>query len=147
MLIARVGWARAFVSIVWCFVTACIACKSADSLQSASHVNDFSLVRSAPIVISCTPYRATIGKYSGRCKPYLQESCTSITLKVAGPKFRSAMHDDYAIRSIVVALQAHKGMLLTTNLSSREDDGSFTYYVPVVIGVGISMWNQYVKIV
>ena len=55
------------------------------------------------------------------------------------------MNEKSAISSIIVALNAHKGSVLSTKLSSREVEGGVKYHAPDVIGVEISVWDQYGK--
>ena len=63
-----------------------------------------------------------------------------------GPTFFcSSMTEGSCIRTIVTALEAHEGILLSTQISTREVDGSFTYNAPGVIGVETSAWDQYEK--
>ena len=55
------------------------------------------------------------------------------------------MTEKTCIRTIITALEAHEGVLLSTKISTREVVGSFTYYAPGVIWVDISVWNKYGK--
>jgi hypothetical protein len=55
------------------------------------------------------------------------------------------MTEESCIRTIITALQSHEGVLLSTKISTREVDGSYTYYAPGVIGVDFSEWDKHGK--
>ena len=55
------------------------------------------------------------------------------------------MNEKSVISSIIVALNTHKGSVLSTKPSSREVEGGVKYHAPGVIGVEISVWDQYGK--
>jgi hypothetical protein len=55
------------------------------------------------------------------------------------------MTEESCVRTVVTALKAHDGVLLSTKISTREVDGSFTYYAPGVIGIDILVWDKYGK--
>ena len=133
------------VSILWCLLTASVALGTSDGLQIVSRLNDPLVVRgsrrfslrelcSVRIALIC------VAPYSE-----LQESCCSFTGKGARHFFCSSMTEESCIRTIVTALEAHEGILLSTKISTREVDGSFTYYAPGVIGVDISAWDKHGK--
>ena len=133
------------VAIVWCLLTASVAIGTSDGLQIVSRLNDPLLVRGSrrfSLRALCSVICALI------CvAPYsqLQESCCTFTGKGARHFFCSSMTDESWIRTIVTALEAHEGILLSTKISTSENDGSFTYYAPGVIGVDISAWGKHGK--
>ena len=55
------------------------------------------------------------------------------------------MTEESCIRTIITALGAHEGVLLSTKISSREVYESFTFYAPGVIGVDFSVWDKHGK--
>ena len=63
--------------------------------------------------------------------------------ELSGVVESSSMTEESCIRTIITALQSYEGVLLSTKISTREVDGSFTFYAPGVIGVDFSVWDKH----